>query len=119
MKKKRLFWPPPAKGLPDEIERRVGALTISADPAFKLDGRGQVFWREAIIARLVKSDSLYAPRVEVGDSDLLSHDQKARIQDRLNQFITDHVAELLQPLVLLTKPEKLFAVEPCSWSGYA
>ena len=39
------------KGLPDEIERRVGALTISADPAFKLDdGRGQVFWREAIIA---------------------------------------------------------------------
>ena len=99
------------KGLPDEIERRVGALTISADPAFKLDGRGQIFWREAIIARLVKSDSLYAPRVEVGDSDLLSHDQKARIQDRLNQFITDHVAEVLQPLVLLTKPEKLFAPE--------
>ncbi|MGB1933849.1 MAG: helicase-related protein [Candidatus Puniceispirillaceae bacterium] len=102
------------KGLPDEIERRVGALTISADPAFKLDRRGQIFWREAIIARLVKSDCLYAPRVEVGDSDLLSHDQKARIQDRLNQFITDHVVELLQPLVLLTRPEKLFAVEPAA-----
>ena len=99
------------KGLPDEIERRVGALTISADPAFKLDAKGQVFWREAVIARLVKSDSLYAPRVEVGDSDLLSHDQKARIQDRLNQFITDHVAELLQPLLSLTKPETLFATD--------
>ena len=24
------------KGLPDEIERRVTALTISADPAFRL-----------------------------------------------------------------------------------
>ncbi|MGB1473732.1 MAG: disulfide oxidoreductase, partial [Candidatus Puniceispirillaceae bacterium] len=99
------------KGLPDEIERRVGALVISADPAFKLDGRGQVFWREAAIARLVKSDTLYAPRVEVGDSDLLNHDQKARIQDRLNQFIADHVAELLQPIIRLTKPDDLFAEE--------
>ncbi|MEC7243156.1 MAG: disulfide oxidoreductase, partial [Pseudomonadota bacterium] len=99
------------KGLPDEIERRVGALVISADPAFKLDGRGQVFWREAAIARLVKSDTLYAPRVEVGDSDLLNHDQKARIQDRLNQFIADHVAELLQPIIRLTKPDELFAEE--------
>ncbi len=99
------------KGLPDEIERRVGALAISADPAFKLDGRGQVFWREAAIARLVKSDTLYAPRVEVGDSDLLNHDQKARIQDRLNQFIADHVAELLQPVIRLTKPDELFAEE--------
>ena len=89
----------------------VGALVISADPAFKLDGRGQIFWREAAIARLVKSDNLYAPRVEVGDSDLLNHDQKARIQDRLNQFIADHVAELLQPIIRLTKLDDLFAQE--------
>ena len=99
------------KGLQDEIERRVGALAISADPAFKLDGRGQVFWREAAIARLVKSDTLYAPRVEVGDSDLLNFDQKARIQDRLTQFIADHTAELLQPIIRLTKPDELFAEE--------
>ena len=99
------------KGLPDEIERRVAALSISADPAFKLDAKGQLFWREAVIARLVKSEVLYAPRVEVGDSDLLSHDQRARIQDRLNQFITDHVMEVLQPLMLLAKPESLLNPE--------
>ena len=99
------------KGLPDEIERRVAALGISADPAFKLDAKGQLFWREAIIARLVKSEVLYAPRVEVADSDLLSHDQRARIQDRLNQFITDHVMEVLQPLMLLAKPESLLNPE--------
>ena len=99
------------KGLPDEIERRVAALSISADPAFKLDAKGQLFWREAVIARLVKSEVLYAPRVEVADSDLLSHDQRARIRDRLNQFINDHVMEVLKPLMLLAKPESLLNPE--------
>ena len=76
-----------------------------------VDAKGLLFWREAIIARLVKSEVLYAPRVEVADSDLLSHDQRARIQDRLNQFITDHVMEVLQPLMLLAKPESLLNPE--------
>ena len=63
------------KGLPDEIERRVAALTISADPAFRLDEAGRIIWRDAFVGRLVRTDSLYAPRVEVADSDLLSTDQ--------------------------------------------
>ncbi len=99
------------KGLPDEIERRVAALTISADPAFRLDEKGQVIWRDALVGRLVRTDNLYAPRAEVGDSDLLSIDQKARINDRLNQFITDHVHTTLAPLVALSKPDQLFFAE--------
>ena len=60
------------KGLPDEIERRVAALTISADPAFRLNKKGQIIWRDAYVGRLVRADNLYAPRAEVEDSDLLS-----------------------------------------------
>ncbi len=99
------------KGLPDEIERRVAALTISADPAFRLDEKGQVIWRDAVVGRLIRADNLYAPRTEVGDSDLLSTDQKNRMADRLNQFITDHVNTILSPLVALSKPDQLFPTE--------
>ena len=99
------------KGLPDEIERRVAALTISADPAFRLDEKGQIIWRDAFVGRLVRADNLYAPRAEVGDSDLLSTDQKDRMADRLNQFITDHVNTILSPLVALSKPDQLFPAE--------
>ncbi|MGB1546799.1 MAG: helicase-related protein, partial [Candidatus Puniceispirillaceae bacterium] len=97
------------KGLPDEIERRVAALTISADPAFRLDEKGQIIWRDAFVGRLVRADNLYAPRAEVEDSDLLSTDQKDRMADRLNQFITDHVNTILSPLVALSKPDQLFS----------
>uniref|UniRef100_UPI003F6A0506 helicase-related protein n=1 Tax=Candidatus Puniceispirillum sp. TaxID=2026719 RepID=UPI003F6A0506 len=38
------------RGLPDEIERRVRAFTGSADLAFKLDEKGNVSWRESIVA---------------------------------------------------------------------
>lgn len=96
------------KGLPEEIERRVAALTISADPAFKLTDKGRIIWRDADIGRLVRTDSLYAPRVEVADSDLLNADQKARMTDRLAQFITDHINTVLAPLMALSKPDQLF-----------
>ena len=96
------------KGLPDEIERRVAALTISADPAFRLDEAGRIIWRDAFVGRLVRTDSLYAPRVEVADSDLLSTDQKARMADRLAQFITDHINTVLAPLMALSAPDQLF-----------
>ncbi len=92
------------KGLPDEIERRVVALTSSADPAFQLSDVGSIMWRNADIARLQASEIVYAPRLDVTDSDLLSSEQKARIHDRLTRFITNHVQTVLGPLLALSRP---------------
>ena len=105
------------KALPDEIERRVKALQASEDLAFQLDGKGQIIWREAHIARLVKSDSLYAPRAEVKDSDLLTDEQKSRITERLTQFITSHVASILTTLVSFEDPKLPEGAEPLSGHG--
>ena len=99
------------KGLPDEIERRVSALVISATPAFSLDNKGVVSWRGAEIARLRGSEILYQPTVQLIDSDLLSDDQKARIASRLVQFVTEHVQEVLPKLSALHAPESLLAPE--------
>lgn len=99
------------KGLPDEIERRVGALIISADQAFSLDERGRIFWRETCIARVLKSDNLYAPRLVVDDNELLTSDQKTRIYGRLTSFIADYIATILAPLTAFANPDHLFAEE--------
>jgi len=93
------------RGLPDEIESRVRAFTASATAAFKLDEEGRVRWRDAIVARLVKGDGLYAPRPDLIASELLSIDQTQRLNARLSEFVAEHVREVLGRLVVLETPE--------------
>ena len=95
------------KGLPDEIERRVTALSQSADPAFTLTETGRIMWREAEIGRLYPSELVYAPRVDAVDSDLLTSEQKARIHDRLARFMNDHIRTVLAPLLALSRPDEV------------
>ena len=89
------------KALPDEISLRVKALVASADPAFKLDASGQIFWRESLIGKLVKGDNLYAPRAEVRASSLLEGDQLKSVQDRLNSFALNYPKTVLEKAVAL------------------
>jgi len=93
------------RGLPDEIESRVRAFTASATAAFKLDEAGRISWRDAIVARLVKGDGLYAPRPDLIASELLSIDQTQRLNARLSEFVAEHVREVLGRLVVLETPE--------------
>ena len=95
------------RGLPDEIENRVRAFAASAAPAFRLDEVGVISWRESTVARLVKGDGLYAPRPEVIDSDLLSIDQTQRLHARLNDFVAEHVRDVLGRLLALESPEAI------------
>ena len=93
------------RSLPEEIERRVRAFVASANPAFRLGIDGMIKWREANIARLVKGDDLYAPRVELVTSDLLSIDQTQRMKKRLTTFISTHIETILGRLVALEAPD--------------
>ena len=93
------------RGLPDEIETRVRAFAASATPAFRLDEKGNVSWRDSVVARLVRGDGLYAPRPELVSSDLLSIDQAQRLNARLSEFVAEHVREVLGRLVVLETAE--------------
>ena len=93
------------RGLPDEIESRVRAFAASATAAFKLDAAGQITWREAPVARLVKGDGVYAPRPDLIGSDLLSIDQTQRLNARLSEFVAEHVRDVLGRLVALETPD--------------
>ena len=92
------------KGLPEEIERRVRAVLASADEAFKLQADGTILWREAMLAKCLKSDNPYAPRIVMADAELVSTDQMARMQERVEAFMKDHVAFILGPLLALENP---------------
>ena len=93
------------RGLPEEIEDRVRAFAASATPAFKLDENGVITWREAEVARLVRGDTLYAPRPELIPSDLLSIDQTQRMTGRLSEFVAEHLRDVLGRLVVLENAE--------------
>ena len=93
------------RGLPEEIENRVRAFAASATPAFKLGDDGVITWRESEVARLVRGDTLYAPRPELMASDLLSIDQSQRMTGRLSEFVAEHVREVLGRLVVLQNAE--------------
>ena len=90
------------KALPDEITSRVKALAASADAAFKLDAEGQIFWREALIGKLVKGDTLYQPKADIRASTLLEGDQLKTVQVRLNSFAMDFPKTVLEKAVALT-----------------
>ena len=72
-----------------------------------------ISWREAMVARLVKGDGLYAPRPEVIDSDLLSIDQTQRLYARLNDFVAEHVRDVLSRLLALESPEAIEMPASC------
>ena len=90
------------KALPEEITTRVKALVASADAAFKLDQSGQIFWREMLIGKMVKGDTLYQPRTEIRASTLLEGDQLKSVQDRLNAFALAYPKTVLEKAVALT-----------------
>ena len=92
------------KGLPEEIERRVRAVLASADEAFKLQADGTILWRDSHLAKCLKSDNPYAPHIVMVDAELVSTDQMARMQERVEAFMKDHVAFILAPLLALENP---------------
>ncbi|MGU9961490.1 MAG: hypothetical protein ACNYPF_00535 [Candidatus Puniceispirillales bacterium WSBS_2018_MAG_OTU23] len=88
--------------LDDEILSRVKAVVASADAAFKLDAKGQVFWRDQLIGKLIKGDTLYQPKAEIRNSNLLEGDQLKTVQDRLSRFAENYPKTVLEKATALT-----------------
>ena len=97
-KEKAMILAAARKALPEEIKRRVKAVVASDAGAFKLDEKANVNWRDTEIAKLVRSDQLYSPRIEIFDSELLSAEQKKIIKEKLSIVLKEKVNTLLGSL---------------------
>ena len=93
------------KALEGEIAARVGRLERGPDFTIELDDVGRVLWHKEAVARLTSGPDALKPEVRVLDSDLLDAAARARIRKRLSDWLTKHVAAVLEPLVLLRDAE--------------
>ena len=91
--------------LAKELGMRARRVAAAKADAFKLGRGGHILWRDEEIARLEKGDDVLKPLVVVLSDEHLSGPDKEKVQERLDAWITDVVAERLKPLVELSKAD--------------
>jgi len=94
------------KALRSEIEARVNRVVHEPDTAFCLlnnlfDPKGEIFWNNIAVAKMMKGPDLMRPRVGLISSDLVAPIQRDRIVERLELWQKAEFARLLAPLYRL------------------
>ena len=93
-----------------EVARRVAAAVADGDDAFALGLEpardaaprwGDIAWRGAAIARLVRGDAPLRPQIALVGEDHLSAAQRERVRRRLQSWLDRHLAREAGPLVAL------------------
>jgi ATP-dependent RNA helicase SUPV3L1/SUV3 len=91
------------KALRSEIESRVNRVVQEPDTAFSLlkkvfDPKGEIFWDNIAVAKMVKGPSLMRPRVTLISSNLVAPIQRDRIVERLERWLKAELKKRLAPL---------------------
>src|SRR6266567_1647583 len=89
------------KGLEGEIVARARALAHAPDAAITLSEHARLWWSGSVVAKLSAGAHPLSPIVELFADDLLKGELRDMVQSRLETWITDHVARLLEPVVAL------------------
>lgn len=93
--------------LAKELAMRTRRVVAAKASAFKLSRHGRVLWRDEEIARLEASDDLLKPSIQVLCDEHLSAPDKAKVQARLEAWLTEIVNERLKPLVELNAAQDI------------
>ncbi|MBS0240694.1 MAG: DEAD/DEAH box helicase [Proteobacteria bacterium] len=91
--------------LSKELAMRARRVASAKTDAFKIGRNGRILWRDEEIARLEAGDDPMKPNVVVLADEHLSGPDKEKVQQRLNQWVTEVVGERLKPLVELKSAE--------------
>ncbi len=91
--------------LSKELVMRARRVASAKADAFKLSRKGEVLWRNEDIAVLAKGDDPLKPQVQLLADEHLTGPDKEKVQERLNTWITELIAERLKPLVEISKAE--------------
>lgn len=91
--------------LSKEFAMRARRVASAKADAFKLARNARIVWRDEEIARLEPGDDPMRPTVVVIADEHLSAPDKEKVQQRLDAWITEIVADRLKPLVELKAAE--------------
>ena len=87
------------KVLSVEFENRSEKIAGAANDQFLLSGDGLLRWQGAPVAKLVEGDQILKPRLMVLADEGLTGLALEGVQARVNLWLTNHINQLLQPLV--------------------
>jgi len=91
--------------LSKELAMRARRVAAAKTDAFKLSRNARIIWRDEEIARLEAGDDPMRPTVVVLADDHLSGPDKEKVQQRLDAWIGEVIAERLKPLMELKSAE--------------
>ena len=96
-----------AQVLAKELGMRVRRVASAKNDAFKLTRNGRVIWRDQEIARLEAADDGLKPQVSIVADEHLVVSERDKVQERLNTWLSETIAEKAQPLVEIAKAEDI------------
>ena len=91
------------RGLQGEIAQRAYKLATAEDKDITLSEHGKLRWAENPVGRLMRGADPLSPRVELHADELLTPTAHARAQARLDQWVKDHIARTMAPLIALKR----------------
>jgi ATP-dependent RNA helicase SUPV3L1/SUV3 len=96
-----------AQVLAKELGMRVRRVASAKNDAFKLTRNGRIIWRDQEIARLEPAEDGLKPQVVVIADEYLVAPERDKVQERLNTWIAETIAEKAQSLVEISKAEDI------------
>ena len=94
----RLLHTAAQRTLRKEIAVRAVRLRADVPATFALDTTGHILWRGAPVARLGPGRSVTAPRLILGDNELLKGSAQTGVEERLGAWLDTHLQGVFGPL---------------------
>ncbi|MEM6650146.1 MAG: DEAD/DEAH box helicase, partial [Pseudomonadota bacterium] len=91
------------KALKPELAARAAALAAAQFHEFSLREGGTLWWRQSMVAQLVKGPQPLRPDFKLVAMEHLPPQALPQIEDRVREFLADRVENLVSPLVSLQK----------------
>ena len=81
-----------------ELKKRVEALQRCQDSELSFDKEMNIFWKNNLLAKLIKGSSVTNPKIFLVNFILLDDLDKKNIKKRLSQFLRKTISDFLYPL---------------------
>ena len=89
-----------------EIKIRVANFQNCKDSEISFDKMMNIYWKNNIIAKLIKGSTITNPKIFLSNFILLDEIDKSNLKKRLSKFIKKSIASFLSPITLLDSKDK-------------
>ena len=89
-----------------ELKIRVANFQNCKDSEISFDKMMNIYWKNNIIAKLIKGSTITNPKIFLSNFILLDEIDKSNLKKRLSKFIKKSIASFLSPITLLDSKDK-------------